>query len=158
MLVLGVSYESFNVLDRVYMEMFGFEVPETLDEVLLHDTSMPWMRVYQGVRFNPSIDTLSISTVFCQTLIKYGNSRLETLRFVSLYSADSFKRDVPRDIDVELEFPSVMALFLSAPNLEKIHLKFGISPPEYWYEKDVFALPDSYTFNFETPLKDYWDI
>ncbi|KAL2064245.1 hypothetical protein VTL71DRAFT_4739 [Oculimacula yallundae] len=152
--VLGASYESYHTLNRLYKELFGFRIPEMDEDFMLRGYDVQWMRVYRGVRFNPKIDTLCISTDFCNTMIKYGKVALEPLRFVSVHLADMFVRD-GGNVGVELEFPSIMCLFLNAPNLESICLVLGF--PEYRLERESFSFPSYYAINVEGALRDYWD-
>lgn len=151
--VLGASYESNNTLNGLYKEMFGFNKPEADDDGIWREYGIQWMRPYKGVRFNPKIDTLHMRTDTCKALMEYGKDGLEPLRFVSVFVADMYELDVQTYI--ELGFPSVMDLFLNAPNLEMISLVLG--SPEYWWEQEQLVIHSDHVAACGIALQDYWD-
>ncbi|KAK0121769.1 hypothetical protein ONS95_010055 [Cadophora gregata] len=156
---LGANYESYNTLNRLYKEHFGFvEVEEEDFEGSLAgyqsswpDSDLRWARPYKGVRFNPKLDTLLISTDTCRAIIEFGKDGLEPLRFVSIYVPHAY--ELPTYID--LGFPSVMSLFLNAPKLQMIGLVFP--GQDYGWEDEQDEIPAEHLKSCEIALRDYWD-
>ncbi|KAH7412784.1 hypothetical protein BKA64DRAFT_337455 [Cadophora sp. MPI-SDFR-AT-0126] len=159
--VLGASYESYNTLNGLYKVHFGFDrLEEDNPEASLADYQSPWQdvglrwaRPYKGVRFNPKLDTLSMSTDTCRAMIEFGKDRLIPLRFVSVYASDLYDLDALTYID--MGFPAVMKMFLNAPNLELIHLVLG--SPDHGWEEEQPDIHSEYVKSCGLALQDYWD-
>ncbi|PVH78115.1 hypothetical protein DL98DRAFT_257849 [Cadophora sp. DSE1049] len=158
---LGASYEAYNTLNGLYKVHFGFDKLEEDDfegsladyQSSRQDVGLRWAMPYKGVRFNPKLDTLSMSMVTCRAMIEFGKDGLIPLRFVSVYVSDLYDFDVPTYID--LGFPSVMKLFLNAPNLESICLVLG--SPDHDWEEEQHEIHSEHVKSCGIALQDYWD-
>ena len=159
--VLGASYESYNTLNGLYKLHFGFEQLEDEDfEESLADGQRPWqdlelrwVKPYRGVRFNPKIDTLSMSASTCRAMVEFGREGLIPLRFVSVYVSDIYGFDVP--LYLGMGFSSIMSLFLNAPNLQRICLVIGSR--DHGWEDEQHEIYSEHVESYELALQDYWD-